>query len=227
LLRREGKFEEAQREFEEALRRKPNYTEARTILGLTHFQLGEQFKLQGNLERAVAEIQEALRLEPDEAYWHDALAIVLYKQGNTQEAAKERTEAARLSPEDSGLAGAGNPANGWESETKEAEAQPGGLGVGTPPFRVGGNVSAPICTYHPAPRLSEKARAMRYQGTTVLWVVVNAEGNVAQAYVVKPLGFGLDQKALHAVRTWKFKPGICDGKPVAVRIKVEVTFRIY
>jgi outer membrane biosynthesis protein TonB len=38
---------------------------------------------------------------------------------------------------------------------------------------------------------------------------------------------GLDEKALEAVRQYRFKPGVLDGKPVAVAITIEVNFRIY
>jgi len=61
----------------------------------------------------------------------------------------------------------------------------------------------------------------------VLWIVVDAQGNVTDARVVKPLGLGLDEKAVEAVHTWKFKPAIRNGAPVPVRASVEVTFRLF
>jgi periplasmic protein TonB len=45
--------------------------------------------------------------------------------------------------------------------------------------------------------------------------------------VVKRVGRGLDEKAIEAVRTWKFKPAMLSGKPVAVQIAVEITFQLY
>jgi TonB family protein len=44
--------------------------------------------------------------------------------------------------------------------------------------------------------------------------------------VIRPLGLGLDQKAIEAVEKWKFKPGMKDGKPVAVQATIEVNFRL-
>jgi protein TonB len=41
------------------------------------------------------------------------------------------------------------------------------------------------------------------------------------------LGMGLDEKAIDAVERWRFAPGMKDGRPVAVQVNVEVTFRLY
>jgi TonB family protein len=102
----------------------------------------------------------------------------------------------------------------------------GGTGGGV--FSVGGNVSAPIPIYKPEPAYSEEARKAKYQGTVVLWIVVDAQGNVANdVRVVKPLGLGLDEKAMETVRTWKFKPAMRNGTPVPVRVIVEVSFRLF
>jgi TonB family protein len=102
----------------------------------------------------------------------------------------------------------------------------GGTGGGV--FSVGGNVSAPIPIYKPEPAYSEEARKAKYQGTVVLWIIVDAQGNVnSDVRVVKPLGLGLDEKAVETVRTWKFKPAMRNGTPVPVRVIVEVSFRLF
>jgi protein TonB len=101
----------------------------------------------------------------------------------------------------------------------------GGTGGGL--YSVGGNVTAPIPIYKPEPAYSEEARKAKYQGTVVLWIVVDTQGNVTDERVVKPLGLGLDEKAVEAVKTWKFKPALRNGVPVPVRVMVEVTFRLF
>ncbi len=101
----------------------------------------------------------------------------------------------------------------------------GGYGGGV--FSVGGSVSAPIPIYKPEPPYSEEARKAKYQGTVVLWIIVDAQGNVTDIRVVKPLGLGLDEKAVETVHTWKFKAAMRNGIPVAVRVGVEVTFRLF
>ncbi|HEV2492462.1 MAG TPA: TonB family protein [Terriglobia bacterium] len=102
-----------------------------------------------------------------------------------------------------------------------------GGGTGGGAYTVGGNVSAPIPIYKPEPPYSEEARKAKYQGTVVLWIVVDAQGNVTDARVVKPLGLGLDEKAVETVRTWKFKPAMRSGTPVPVKVMVEVSFRLF
>jgi len=222
-----GDLDQAKQQFEEALREKPGYGRAKTFLCFTHFKLGQQSEAQGNLERAIAEFEEAVRLEPDEAYWHAAMARLLAKQGNYSKAADECTQAARLSPEDMHLANGCGLAQSRKSESKETDVQPHAPKMASDAFSVRDGVSAPIALHHPEPKYSKKARSISFQGMTVLWIVVDAEGNIEQARVVQPLGLGLDQQALHAVRTWRFKPGMRDGKPVPVKVLVEVQFRLY
>lgn len=226
-FRDKGDLERAKHEFEEAVRGRGDYAEARTFLALTHSELGGQTKGQGDLDRASAEYQEALRLEPDDAYWHRDLAVILSNKGDYDGAAKECAEAARLSPYDEGLADeCGLRAKG-DSKSQGSPGQEAKQGNESNPFRVAGEVAAPIPTFKPEPPYSERARRVRYQGTTVLYMVVDAQGNVVQTRVVKVLGLGLDQNALQTVRTWKFRPAMRHGQPVAVRVMVEIVFRLH
>jgi TonB family protein len=102
-----------------------------------------------------------------------------------------------------------------------------GGGTGGGPFSVGNGVSAPIPIFKPEPPYSEEARKAKYQGTVVLMIVVDAQGNVTDCKVVRPLGLGLDEKATETVRTWKFKPAMRNATPVPVRVIVEVSFRLF
>ncbi len=101
----------------------------------------------------------------------------------------------------------------------------GGTGGGV--FRVGGGVSAPRVLSSPDPEYSEEARKAKYQGTCVLWLIVDPNGRPRDVKVARSLGMGLDEKAIEAVRQWKFEPAMKDGRPVAVQINVEVNFRLY
>lgn len=102
-----------------------------------------------------------------------------------------------------------------------------GGGTGGGAFRVGGGVSAPKAIYSPDPEYSEEARKVKHQGVVVLWLIVGSDGRARDIRVARTLGLGLDEKAMEAVKNWRFEPALKDGKPVAVQINVEVTFRLY
>ncbi len=93
-------------------------------------------------------------------------------------------------------------------------------------YRIGGGVSAPSLLFKVEPKYSDEARKAGKEGTVVLYVVVDEKGMPAKLRVIRPLGLGLDEKALEAVQQWRFKPGIKDGKPVSVQATIEVNFRL-
>jgi TonB family protein len=101
----------------------------------------------------------------------------------------------------------------------------GGFGGGA--FRIGGNVSAPLCIYCPDPEYSEEARKARHQGVVVLWAVVDENGRAQQIRIQKSLGLGLDESAIRAVQNWRFRPAERFGKPVPVYMAIEVNFHLY
>jgi TonB family protein len=101
----------------------------------------------------------------------------------------------------------------------------GGYGGGL--YHIGGGVSNPILIYAPDPEFSDEARRAKYQGICVVGLIVDPSGNPQRVHIVRPLGMGLDEKALEAVREYKFKPAQFKGKAVAVEVNIEVNFRIY
>jgi len=102
----------------------------------------------------------------------------------------------------------------------------GGAGGGL--YRVGGGVSAPVALNNVEAEFSDEARRAKYQGVCIISLIVDAQGNPQNPRVVRALGMGLDEKALVAVRKYKFRPAMKDGKtPVPVMISVEVNFRLY
>lgn len=102
-----------------------------------------------------------------------------------------------------------------------------GGGIGGGAYRVGGGVSAPRVIYAPDPEFSEEARKAKYQGTVVLWVVVGPDGRTHDIRIQRSLGMGLDERAIDAIRQWRFEPGRKNGLPVAVMVNVEVNFQLY
>lgn len=125
-------------------------------------------------------------------------------------------------------AGIGSGADGGVGSGIGAGVGPGSNGnTGGGIYRLGGGVVAPRVLYQPDPEYTEEARKAKYQGTVVLWLVVGPDGRPRDVRVARTLGMGLDQKAVEAVRRWKFEPATKDGKPVAVEMNVEVSFRLY
>jgi periplasmic protein TonB len=102
-----------------------------------------------------------------------------------------------------------------------------GGGVGGGVFHVGGGVSAPRAIYSPDPEFSEEARKAKYQGTCTLSLIVGVDGHPRDIKVTSSLGMGLDEKAMEAVKQWRFEPGVKDGHPVPTIIAVEVDFHLY
>ena|SRR5437868_8149833 len=90
-----------------------------------------------------------------------------------------------------------------------------------------GGVTVPRAVYSPDPEYSDAARRAKVQGTVLLWAVVGADGRIHDVKVMRALGMGLDEKAMEAVRTWKFDPARKDGQAVAVQLHIEVEFRLY
>jgi periplasmic protein TonB len=137
---------------------------------------------------------------------------------------------AKLGPLSNGTgagAGIGSGAGGGVGPGSGIGYGPGtGGGFGGGAFRVGGGVSSPQLLYKVEPEYSEEARKAKYQGTVVLKVVVDASGRITNTQIVHSLGLGLDEKAVEAVKKWKFKPGYKDGRPVAVIAQIEVSFRL-
>jgi TonB family protein len=101
-----------------------------------------------------------------------------------------------------------------------------GGGVGGGVYRIGGGVSAPSLLSKVEPEYSEEARKAKYQGTVTLYVEVDEYGRARNMRVIHSLGLGLDEKAMEAVRKWRFRPGMKDGKPVVVAALIEVNFRL-
>jgi TonB family protein len=60
----------------------------------------------------------------------------------------------------------------------------------------------------------------------VLWFEIDASGDANVVLLIKPLGLGLDENAVEAVKTWKFKPATRNGIPVRVRAMAEITFHL-
>jgi TonB family protein len=100
-------------------------------------------------------------------------------------------------------------------------------GAGGGLYRATERVIAPRAIYDPEPEYSEEARKVKHQGIVVLSLVVDQQGRTRDIRVARSLGMGLDEKAIEAVKKWRFSPGTKDGIAVPVQVNVEVNFRLY
>jgi protein TonB len=91
---------------------------------------------------------------------------------------------------------------------------------------IGGGVSSPVVLHQVEPEFSEEARKAKFSGNVLVYLFVDPDGKPSHVRVVKPVGMGLDEKAVEAVRQYRFKPAMKDGKPVQVDLYVEVNFQI-
>jgi periplasmic protein TonB len=139
------------------------------------------------------------------------------------------------------MSGAVVPSNGTGSGSGIGSGSGGGIGSGKGPgfgpgegggagggiFHVGGGVSPPRAVFSPEPEFSEEARKAKFQGVCTLGLVVGVDGRASNIRVLSSLGMGLDEKAIEAVKNWKFEPAMKDGHPVPVEIALEVDFHLY
>jgi TonB family protein len=95
-------------------------------------------------------------------------------------------------------------------------------------YQVGGRISAPTVIHSVEAEFSDEARRAKYQGVCTISLIVDAQGNPQDIRVAQALGMGLDEKAIEAIRQYKFRPAMKDGKTaVPVMITIEVDFRLY
>jgi periplasmic protein TonB len=102
-----------------------------------------------------------------------------------------------------------------------------GGNIGGGPKRIGGGVSAPVLIYSVEPEFSEEARKAKVAGNVLVNLWVDTNGLPSHVRVIRGVGMGLDEKAVEAVKQYKFKPAMENGKPVLVELNVEVNFQIF
>jgi protein TonB len=92
---------------------------------------------------------------------------------------------------------------------------------------VGGGISPPTVLKSVDPEFSEEARKAKFSGNVEVYLWVDEQGNPSHIRVARGVGMGLDDKAVEAVRQYKFKPAMKNGKPVKVDLYIDVNFQIF
>lgn len=92
----------------------------------------------------------------------------------------------------------------------------------------GKGTTLPVVLKELKPDYTREAMQKKIQGSVFLSIVINEKGDVSEVKVDRSLDaeYGLDQRAVDAAWQWKFKPGMKDGQPVAVRVTLELTFKL-
>jgi TonB family protein len=114
-----------------------------------------------------------------------------------------------------------------------------GVGDGTGPSvggEAGTSASALVSRRRPSrgpqviemiePEYSDEARRARISGVVVVALEVGIDGHAHNIRILRPLGLGLDERALEAVSRWRFRPALADGRPIAWPATIEVNFRL-
>jgi TonB family protein len=101
-----------------------------------------------------------------------------------------------------------------------------GNGKGDTIYTAAKGMTPPEAIFHPEAEYTDEARKAQLNGKVVLSLVVETDGTPTNIEITRPLGLGLDRKAIEAVRQWKFKPATIAGKSVRARANVEVSFRL-
>lgn len=89
------------------------------------------------------------------------------------------------------------------------------------------DLSPPRAINTPNPSYSEEARSAHVSGSVGLILMVDKAGKPRNIQIVKPLGYGLDRRAVETAATWEFTPAMEQGQPVDHEIALDVSFNIF
>ncbi|MDQ3069173.1 MAG: energy transducer TonB [Acidobacteriota bacterium] len=132
----------------------------------------------------------------------------------------------------SGTGGGGGTGRGTGTGegTGSGEGPGSGGGTGGGVYRPGSLVTNPEVLYEKKPTYTAEAMRAKIQGEVEIEGVVMPDGTLANPRIVRSLdkSFGLDQKALEAVKLWRFKPGVlrATGEKVPILVTIALTFTL-
>ena len=208
-------LEKAVQRWAESDPRNPEYAESLTLLGMIRqVRAGTDFQaLRANVEplyRKALSVYDRSIIPPAPV----DLALTLELEAATLNAIGEVQDATPLSQR-AAVIRAGRVREIQEGAPKIAAA-----------YKPGEGIAAPAVISKVDPEYTNQARFLKLQGTVALKLVVDELGRPQDISLVRGLGFGLDENAVRAVRSWRFKPGSSEGLPVPTIANVELNFRL-
>jgi TonB family protein len=141
--------------------------------------------------------------------------------GKARSAICQARRAGNLTPEAAPMPPA-EPAPAIPWVVRQGDPSPRGEG----PFRVAESVTKPRKLYAAPPVYTEEARKQRVQGVVILESIIDKDGCVAAAQILKSLPAGLGYAALAAAEKWAFAPATLEGRPVKVYYTLTVNFQV-
>jgi len=215
---RAGEYEEAQADFQRAAEIYPNNPDLQESLAEVNEQLKverrqtqqyETFRAQGDslldvgdVEGAIASYEKALEARPNDEYVQDRIEEAQREQEEMELAQQEIEE---------------------QEQIREKLTDEEGVykTIDEPPQVKGGLASLTEDATYP-----QAARDLGLEGRVYVQAVVNPDGSVREAEIVRGLGEALDREALRVVEDAEFTPGTYNGEPVPARKTVWIQFQI-
>ena len=94
-------------------------------------------------------------------------------------------------------------------------------------YNIGKDVTSPVVVFNPQPKYTANALRRKVQGTVVMTAVVLPDGRVTNVSVIRSLDrYSLDDVARATAARWRFRPGLRQGVPVAVRVRIALEFKL-
>ena len=195
---------------------------AHEIVEATRGQLPTIVKLQTMAPQVIRIDQPKLAIEP-------AMQVKMPESDNLPTLGMAHSQQVSLASQGRGSgSGLGQGLGGGIGMGHGSGAGPGsGGGYGGGLMSVGGGVAAPELLHSVEPEFTEDARRANFQGIVSIRLIVDSQGNPQDVQLVQHLGMGLDEKAIEAVRQYKFRPAMYEGHAVSVQILVEVDFHLH
>jgi TonB family protein len=109
----------------------------------------------------------------------------------------------------------------------KAQVPSGAMPQSGAPYSAGKDISPPVVVSKTEPEYTDEARDARVESTVMARLVVSEDGSPTNIRVIRGAGFGLDENAIEAIKTWHFRPGTKAGQPVAITAMVQVNFRLF